>query len=196
MKNPAICTIGGLLLSMEAFATGIMPVFDMDFTRSATETLKKIGIHDACIIKAANPTAFTYCREGSTTLWQYQALDLEQLDKVHGDAPQSSKAYLPISVKEVDSVACLDEHETSSAVQVMSHWFALVVFILSLLVGVHQTLRVIQHRRNNPTGFSPPHLHGTSPSLPGFDTLATTKALAAFTLAVTVAIVYFSYTGF
>ena len=81
----SICAMGSLLVSFAACANGIVPVLDLDFTRSATETLKKIGINDACVIRASNPVSFTYCREGSSTLWKYQDLDLTQLAAINGD---------------------------------------------------------------------------------------------------------------
>lgn len=71
--------MAGLLVSVAVSANGVIPVLELDFTRSATETLKKIGISDACVIGASSPVAFTFCREGSSTLWKYQALDLEQM---------------------------------------------------------------------------------------------------------------------
>ncbi len=69
-----------LLLMQTASLVTIME-FMQDLNRvlrSATETLKKRGINDACIIAASYPKTFTYCREGSSTLWKYLALDLEQ----------------------------------------------------------------------------------------------------------------------
>jgi hypothetical protein len=196
VKTPAIYALSGLLVSAAANATGVMPVFDLDFTRSANDTLKKIGITDACIIKATTPITFTYCRAGSSTLWKYQALDLDQLALNPGDASQAGKAYLPISVMEVDSAACLDEDELAPAVNTSPHWLVLGLIALFVGFGLRNIYRVFSHRRNNPEGFSQPDRPGMGQSLPQFDAMARTKALAAFSLAAVVAIAWFGYAGF
>jgi hypothetical protein len=196
VKIPAICALVGLLVSAAANATGVMPVFDLDFTRSANDTLKKIGITDACIIKATNPITFTYCRAGSSTLWKYQALDLDQLALNPSDASQPGKAYLPISVMEVDSAACLDEDELAPAPDTTPQWLVLGLIALFLGFGLRNIYRVVLHRRNNTEGYSQPDRPGIGQSLPQFDAMARTKALAAFSLAAVVAIAWFGYTGY
>ena len=113
MKTPILCAMASLLVSVAASANCVIPVLELDFTRSATQTLKTIGINDACIIGASNPVSFTYCREGSTTLWKYQALDLEQMAQMPSDTKQPSTIYQPITVLEFNSAIC--EHENSLA---------------------------------------------------------------------------------
>ncbi|MGF6110357.1 MULTISPECIES: hypothetical protein [Pseudomonas] len=98
--------MSSLLFSLAASATGIIPVFDLDFTRTATTTLQKLGINDACIISASNPDAFTYCREGSSTLWKYQVLDLEQQAAMQMGEMRPSTGYHRITVVQLNSTAC------------------------------------------------------------------------------------------
>lgn len=98
--------MSSLLVSLTASATGVIPVFDLGFTRSATETLQKLGINDACIIAAPNPAVFTYCREGSSTLWKYQVLDLEQEAEVLIRQKLSSTQSQRITVEQLNSAAC------------------------------------------------------------------------------------------
>lgn len=190
MRTPALFPMLGLLVCAQACATGVMPVFDLDFTRSANETLKKIGIHDACIIKASNPITFTYCREGSSTLWKYQALDLDQLATAQSSAVQPP---MPISILEVDSAACVAEDEPSSAANTAAHWLAIGLIALSLLFGMRHTYRAVWLRRREPGEYAQPGQPGMDQSLPRYDAMASTKALAAFSLAAGVAIFYFSY---
>ncbi|MGF6090107.1 hypothetical protein [Pseudomonas sp. 18173] len=193
MKISTLCAIAGLLVSVAVSANGVIPVLELDFTRSATETLKKIGINDACIIGAPSPAAFTYCREGSTTLWKYQALDLDQMAATYSNAQQPSTVYQPVSVLQFESAAC--EHENSLAAAkkpATTRWLILGLMAVSLLIGLGYTWRAILQRRKDPTAYSQPHEHAPSE----FQATAQTKALAAFGLAVAVAFVYFKYTGF
>ncbi|MDF9778385.1 hypothetical protein [Pseudomonas baetica] len=193
MKTSTLCAIANLLVSVAVSANGVIPVLEMDFTRSAMETLKKIGIDDACIIGASSPAAFTYCREGSTTLWKYQALDLEQMATIHSDAQRPSKVYQPISVLEFESAACEHEISLSAAGKPATiHWLILGLMAISLLIGLHYTYWAMLQRRDDATAYSQPHEQASSE----FQATARTKALAAFGLAVAVAFVYFNYTGY
>ncbi|MBV7571036.1 hypothetical protein KW838_29075 [Pseudomonas sp. PDM27] len=185
--------MAGLLVSVTVSANGVIPVLELDFTRSATQTLEKIGINDACIIGASSPVAFTYCREGSSTLWKYQALDLEQMAALHNDAKQSAAVYQPISVVEFGSPAC--EHEGSLAAtekRATIRRLILGLIAMSLLIGLRYSYRAMRHRRQDPTAYSQPLEQASSE----FQASAQTKALAAFGLAVAVAVVYFNYTGY
>ncbi|WP_053160953.1 hypothetical protein [Pseudomonas sp. P1.8] len=190
MNTSAFCALAILLVSSAASATGVMPVFDLDFTRSADETLKKMGINDACIIGAKNPVSFTYCREGSSTLWKYQALDLEQLASIQNDAKRYSSTYQPISVIEIDSAACEDEMVTPAQKPTSTRWFALGLIALSLLISLQYSYKSIRHHRRKPSQASSSY----SPQITEFVPLPhlTVKALASFGIAVTVAIIYFS----
>ncbi|POF44132.1 hypothetical protein B0D71_04885 [Pseudomonas laurylsulfativorans] len=185
--------MASLLVSVAVSANGVIPVLELDFTRSATETLKKIGINDACIIGASNPVAFTYCREGSTTLWKYQALDLEQMAVMRSDAKQPLTNNQPISVIEFNSAAC--EHENSLAAAekpATARWLILGLIAMSLLIGLRYSYGAMLQRRQNATAYSQPDEQAPSE----FQATAQTKALAAFGLAVAVAVVYFNYTGY
>ena len=192
MKLSTLCAMAGLLVSVAVSANGVIPVLELDFTRSATETLKKIGISDACVIGASSPVAFTFCREGSSTLWKYQALDLEQMAALQ-DAKQSPAAYQPVSVVEFGSPAC--EHEGSLAAsekRATIRRLILGLIAMSLLIGLRYSYRAMRQRRQDPTAYAHPLEQASSE----FQASAQAKALAAFGLAVAVAVVYFNYTGF
>ena len=193
MKTSTLCAIASLLVSVAVSANGVIPVLEMDFTRSAMETLKKIGIDDACIIGASSPATFTYCREGSMTLWKYQALDLEQMAAIHSDAQRPTTAYQPISVVEFESAVCEEEMRVSAAKKPATiRWLILGLMAVSLLIGLGYTCLAILQRRHDATAYSQPHEQGSGE----FQATAQTKALAAFGLAVAVAFVYFKYAGY
>jgi hypothetical protein len=193
LKISTLCAIASLLVSVAVSANGVIPVLEMDFTRSAMETLKKIGIDDACIIGASSPAVFTYCREGSMTLWKYQALDLEQMAAIHSDAQQPSTVYQPISVLEFESAACEEEMRVFAAGKPATiRWLILGLMTVSLLIGLGYTYLAILQRRHDATAYSQPHEQASSE----FQATAQTKALAAFGLAAAVAFVYFNYTGY
>lgn len=193
MKISTLCAIASLLLSAAVSATGVIPVLEMDFTRSAMETLKKLGIDDACIIGASSASAFTYCREGSTTLWKYQALDLEQMAARHSDAQPPSTAYRPISVMEFESAICEDEmNETAGGKPATLRWLILGLMAISLLSGLGYTYRAMQQRRQDADVYSQPHEQASSEALPPFLATARMKAMAAIGVAVAVAFVYFN----
>ena len=134
--------MSSLLVSLATSATGIIPVIDLDFTRSATETLQKLGINDACIIAASHPGAFTYCREGSSTLWKYQALDLEQQAAIQ-IGQKSSTDYQRITVAQLNSAACEPEHHAPVVKPATSRGlvlgFGLGLLTLFLLIGFRRT---------------------------------------------------------
>jgi hypothetical protein len=167
-----------------------MPVFDVDFTRSANETLKKIGINDGCVIGASNPVTFTFCREGSSTLWQYQTLDLDQLAAIQSDEKLPATAYQRISIMEADSAACQQETYESVLDSPTARWLALGLVALSLLLGFRYTHRAIEHRHEDSTTFSDSGLQQLSESMPWLN--PKTKALASFGMAAAVAVIYFS----
>ena len=197
MKISTLCAIASLLVSVAVSATGVIPVLEMDFTRSAMETLKKLGIDDACIISATSATAFTYCREGSTTLWKYQALDLEQMAARHSDAQRPSTVYQPSSVVEFESAVCEEEmNESATGKPATMGWLILGLLVISLLIGVHYAYRAMLLRRHDAAADSQPHEQASSEALPPFQATARTKALAAIGLAVAVAFAYFNFTGY
>ncbi|MFY0731611.1 hypothetical protein J1D76_22920 [Pseudomonas sp. NFX15] len=192
--------MASLLVSVAVSANGVIPVLELDYTRSATETLKKIGIHDACIVGAKTPVAFTYCREGSSTLWKYQALDLEQLAAMQSDAKRPSMIYQPVSVVEFDSAACDDETGMAAEEKpTATRWLFLGLLAFSLLIALRYSYRAIQQRHDDPatySPYSPPVPQARAQSLPSFQATARTKALAAFGFAAAVAFMYFKFSGF
>ncbi|MGF6283446.1 hypothetical protein [Pseudomonas mandelii] len=141
MKISTICVAGTLLVSVAASATGVIPVLDLDFTRSAAETLKKRGIDDACIIAASNPKTFTYCREGSPTLWKYQALDLEQQATILNREKRHLTDYGQITVVEDDSAACQQDNPVPLIKPAMTRGLGLGLITLLLLMGLRYTYR-------------------------------------------------------
>lgn len=193
MKTSTIGAMVSLTVSLGASASGTMPLFDLDFSRSATETLKRIGIHDACIIQASTPVAFTFCREGSSTLYKYQDLDLAQLAAIKSDQMSPSTASLKVSVVELNSPACLLEDSASAAKPSMVRWLVLGLLALSVLLGLRYSYRLILARRSDPNGFSDSSLPPLDETLPRFN--SSRKAVAAFGIAVAAAFVYFGFLG-
>jgi hypothetical protein len=119
----------------------MIPVIDLDFTRSAAETLKKRGINDACIVAASNPKTFTYCREGSPTLWKYQALDLEQQAVILNDEKLLLTDNGQITVAEADSAACQQDNPAPLVKPAITRGLALGLITLFLLIGLRYTYR-------------------------------------------------------
>lgn len=193
MKTSTIGAMVSLTVSLGASASGTMPLFELDFSRSATETLKRLGIHDACIIQASTPVAFTFCREGSSTLYKYQDLDLAQLAAIKSDQMSPSTASLKISVVELNSPACLLEDSASAAKPSMARWLVLGLLALSVLLGLRYSYRLILARRSDPNGFSDSSLPPLDETLPRFN--SSRKAVAAFGIAVAAAFVYFGFLG-
>ncbi|MHC8350250.1 hypothetical protein ACYZT7_13085 [Pseudomonas sp. RT4P38] len=194
MKISTLCVAGILFVSVAASATGVVPVIELDFTRSAAETLKKRGINDACIVVASNPKAFTYCREGSSTLWKYQALDLEQQAAILSGENLHLTDYGQITVVEVDSAACQQDHPMPFVKPAITRGLAFGLITLFLLMGLRYTYRAIMHRHDEHAALSDPDLQRLTESLPAHN--STAKALGAFGTAASVALVYFGYTGF
>lgn len=192
MNTSTLCLLGGLLVSAGVRADGVIPVLELDFTRAATETLKKHGINDACIIAAANPGAFTYCREGSTTLWKYQALDLDQQAKtLEGNMPASMDDGR-ISIAEVESAACAEDTPEPLVHPTITRALALGLIILFLLIGLRHTYRATMDGFFVPTMNLGTHLQRSAG--PMRSNRSTTKALGAFSIAAVIALVYFGYT--
>ncbi|MDZ5436223.1 hypothetical protein T3H00_26600 [Pseudomonas fluorescens] len=187
-----LCLLGGLLVSAGAYANGVIPVLELDFTRVATETLKKHGINDACIIAAANPGAFTYCREGSATLWKYQALDLDQQANTLKGTKLASMDDGRISIVEVDSVACAEDTHEPLVHPTLSRALALGLIILFLIIGLRHTYRASMDGFFVPTMSLGAHMQRSASPLRS--NRSTTKALRAFSIAAVIALVYFGYT--
>lgn len=141
MKISTICVAGTLWVSVAASATGTIPVLDLDFTRSAAETLKKRGINDACIVAASNPKTFTYCREGSPTLWKYQALDLEQQSAILNGEKLHLTDNGQITVAEIDSAACQEYNPVPLVKPAITRGLGLGLITLLLLIGLRYTYR-------------------------------------------------------
>jgi hypothetical protein len=188
LKASAICFVSSVLFSVGASATGIIPVLDLDFTRSADQTLKKLNINDACIVAAPDPVAFTYCREGSTTLWKYQAVDLEQQSAIHVGARQPQMALGQISVLEVNSAACLQEMEPDAKPALMCK-VILSLLVLMLLMGLRYTYKVIRHHYDQRVALSDPFWQPPlEPVAPAHHAMA--KALGSFAITALLALVY------
>lgn len=194
MKISSLYLLGSLWICAGACATGIIPVLELDFTTSATETLKKHGIHDACIIAAANPSAFTYCREGSPTLWKYQALDLDQQARNLNSTLLASISDARISIAEVDSLACEEDMAQPLIAPAIVRAIALGMIVLFVLMGLRYTYRATMDGYFNRTVYSGHPVQRPNRSL--LANRSTTKALGAFTLAGAVAFLYLSYTTF
>jgi hypothetical protein len=171
------------LVSTAAPATGIIPVLELDFTRPAVETLKKLGIHDACIVAASNAAAFTYCREGSSTLWKYQALDLEQQASILKGEHRPATDYGRITVVEVDSPACLEDAPAPLIKPAIIRGLALGAILLFLLIGFRYVYRAIMRQRYDNTVL-------VDTSLQRFPGFLPAKALGAFGIAAGVALAY------
>jgi hypothetical protein len=191
LNIPTICLLGSLLVSAGASANGVIPVLELDFTRSATETLKKSGINDACIIVAANPAGFSYCREGSTTLWKYQALDLEQEETHLKSSSLVSLDQGRISIAEIDSVACAEELPKPVIDPVTLRALVLGLIVLLLLLGLRYTYRATVDGFFDRPVYPGTHLQRSGGALR--NSHSTTKALGAFAFAVGVAFIYFGY---
>jgi hypothetical protein len=187
----AICLLSSLLVAVASSATGVTSVFDLDFTRSATETLKKLDINDAFIIAVSSPAAFTFCRNGSSTLWKYQVLDLEQQAASQIGQKRSSMDYQQITVAQVDSVACKQDHLVSLVKPAIKREFVLGLITLFLLIGLRQTYRAIMHCRYDQTMFlkSDPQRFSES----RLSRNSTVMALAAWGMAAATAFVYFGF---
>ncbi|CAI8893267.1 MULTISPECIES: hypothetical protein [Pseudomonas] len=191
LNTSAICLLSSLLVSVAASATGVNPVFDLDFTRSATETLKKLHINDACIIAISSPAAFTFCREGSSTLWKYQALDLEQQALIQIGQKRSSTDFQQITLVEVDSVACEQDHLVEWVKPTIRHGLVLGLITLFLLAGLRYTYRAIMHCCYDEAGFSKFGLQRLDESWSTHN--STVMALVAWGMAAAMAFVYFGF---
>ncbi|WP_032829542.1 hypothetical protein [Pseudomonas sp. GM74] len=191
MNISAICLLSSLLVSVAASASGVTPLFDLDFTRSATQTLKEMGINDACIIAVSSPAAFTYCREGSSTLWKYQALDLEQQAVIQIGQQRSSAGYQRITVVEVDSVACEQDHLAPLVKPAFRHALVLGLITLFLLVGLRYTYRAIMHYCYDQAGFSKFGLQRLDESWSTQN--STVMALVAWGIVAATAFIYFGF---
>lgn len=191
MNIRTFCLMGSLLVSAGAFGNGSIPVLELDFTRSATETLKKHGINDACIIVASNPSGFTYCREGSATLWKYQARDLNQPGQGQMLASLDDGR---ISIAEDDSAACEEELPKASVDPMIIRAVAISLMVLFMIIGLRFTYRATMDGYFTRTVYTGTHL----PRSPGASRAhrSASKALAAFALAAAVTFIYFGYGAF
>ncbi|WP_371924769.1 hypothetical protein [Pseudomonas sp. B1(2018)] len=187
----ATCLLISLLASVAASALGAASVFDLDFTRSAMETLKKLDINDACIISASSPAAFTFCREGSSTLWKYQVLDLEQQAAMQVGQKRSVTDYQRITVVQLNSVACEQDHLAALAEPAFRRGLALGLITLFLLVGLRQTYRAIRQGYYVQAGVARPGFQRLSES--GLPQNSTVMALLAWGMAAATAFVYFGF---
>lgn len=194
MNISTLCLLGSLLVSAGACANGIIPVLELDFTRAATETLKKHGINDACIIAAANPGAFTYCREGSATLWKYQALDLNQQATILSGTQSVSMNDGRITVAEDNSTACEADTAKPLVNPAITRGLALGLIALFLLLGLRYTYRATMDGFFARTLYSGTHMHRSTGSM--HSNRYTTRALGAFAIAAAVAFIYFGYSAF
>ncbi len=193
MKASILIVAGSVLFSMAASATGIIPVFDLDFTRSADQTLKKLNINDGCIVAAPDPVTFTYCREGSKTLWKYQVLDLQQQTANRTVTQQPKMGYGQISVVELNSAAC--DHEAQPETKpAINHMAVLSLVALFLLIGLRYTYQVIRQFHSKSSTSSIPPFQPTTEHVPEHHAMA--KALGAFAVAAVMMMVYCIFSVF
>ncbi|MGF6093192.1 hypothetical protein [Pseudomonas sp. 18173] len=190
MNISAICLLSGLLVSVAVTACGDTQVFNLDFTRSATQTLKKLNINDAGIIAVSSPAAFTFCRKGSSTLWKYQALDLEQQAAIQFGQKGPLTDYQRITVAQINSAAC-EDHLAPLVKPAIKRGFVLGLITLFLLVGLLYTYRAIMYCRYDQGDFSKPGLQHLSDSRLPYN--SSVLALAAWGIAVATAFVYFGF---
>lgn len=191
MNISATCLLISLLASVAASAIGAASVFDLDFTRSALETLKKLDIYDACIISASSPAVFTFCRKGSSTLWRYQALDLEQQAAIQIGHKRSSTDYQRITIVQLNSVACEQDHLAALAKPAIRRGLVLGLITLFLLVGLGYTYRAVRYGYYVQAGVSKPDVQQSSEfQLPQNSTV---MALVAWGMAAVTAFVYFGF---
>ncbi|MBZ9780611.1 hypothetical protein K9857_03480 [Pseudomonas sp. REP124] len=192
MNISTLCLLGSLLVSASVLANGNIPVLELDFTRSATETLKKHGINDACIIVASNPSGFTYCREGSATLWKYQARDL---NLPGGQGPLlASLDDGRISIAEDFSPACEEELPKPTVDPAIIRAIAISMIVLFLIIGLRFTYKATMEGYFTRTVYSGTHIQ-RSTSSPHAHRSAS-KALGAFAIAAAVTFIYFGSGAF
>ncbi|MEJ5056637.1 MULTISPECIES: hypothetical protein [unclassified Pseudomonas] len=194
MKTSAICVLGSLLVSIGTYANGVIPVLDLDFTRAAVEALKKRGINDACIIAASNPRVFTYCREGSSTLWKYQVADLEQLATIQTGEKVAVSDFGQITVAEANSTACQQDGPVAAVGPTIGRGLTFSLIGLFLLIGLLHTFRAMTHGRYGHTALPDTRLQQPTDALPAHHSAA--KALRAFGIAAAVSVAYFAYIVF
>ena len=187
LKASTICVAGSFLFSVAANAAGNIPVFELDFTRSADQTLKKLNITDAFIVAAPDPITFTYCREGSTTLWKYQVANPAPPGAIHVGARQPQMETGQISILEIVSEACLDDMEPDVR-PVMTCRVILGLAVLFLLIGLQYTYQVIRQHYDRRAALSDPLWLPPTHPVPAHHAMA--KALGALSFTVLLAIAY------
>jgi hypothetical protein len=187
----ATCLLISLLASVVASAFGAASVFDLDFTRSAMETLKKLDIDDACIISASSPASFTFCRKSSSTLWRYQALDLEQQAAIQIGHKRSSTDYQRMTIVQLNSAACEQDHLAALLKPAIRRGLVLGLITVFLLVGLGCTYRAVRYGYYDQAGLSKTDGQQTSEfQLPQNSTV---MALAAWGMAAITAFIYFGF---
>ena len=78
-----------------------------DFSKWANKELSKVGFTNARVVETGYPKNFTFCQEGSTTLWRYDVMS-----PVHLQAIAEGKIAKPLTREdrtvavEEDSAAC------------------------------------------------------------------------------------------
>lgn len=96
--HQALCA-AALVFCTTAGATGIPAP---DFSMWARKTLKDEGI-TGYVVETNYPYSFTFCQQGSTTLWRRDVMSVEQLEAV-----QQGKV-----VKPVEKTVALEESSQS-----------------------------------------------------------------------------------
>lgn len=107
MKALKSAVMATLLFTGAAGAAGIAAP---NFGTWAAKTLLEQGVKDARVVEVRYPFNFTYCRQGSPTLWRYDAMSSEQLEAIRaGKAVQPlTEAQRTVAV-DGDSAACRGE---------------------------------------------------------------------------------------
>lgn len=93
-----------LLVSTVAMATE-QPATTSDMSGLASRTLQADGVTDGRIVeilKESTPLVFTYCRQGSPTLWRYEVLSSENTP----DVPDAGLRVVKSQALEATSAAC------------------------------------------------------------------------------------------
>lgn len=71
-----------VLVPTLAGAVGLPTSHAPDFSKWAAKTLADAGITNARVIETHYPFDFTYCQQGSASLWRYDVMPSAQLEAV------------------------------------------------------------------------------------------------------------------
>lgn len=94
-------------LALVSSTAGAVGIGAPDFSAWARNTLEKEHIADARVVETKYPFSFTFCRKGSSTLWQYEAMSAAEIKALSQGKTTTSvrQQQNPIQV-EANSTAC------------------------------------------------------------------------------------------